>query len=157
MSDGTTTAKHSSNRKNARRSTGPRSVEGKMRASQNAVRHGLARASVSISSDEIEILIRAIIGGACDFQTNALARRFAMAQAQVKRTKSVRDSYTLAFTQALDQGDTRVIADLLGRFSGLERYERAALAQRRFALRDLAAVSTSVLGAGSFAKRSQNC
>ena len=38
----TTEAKRAANRANAQKSTGPRSSEGKARASQNATRHGLA-------------------------------------------------------------------------------------------------------------------
>src|SRR5260370_30377070 len=40
------------NRQNARKSTGPRSAEGKFRASRNAVKHGLTAESVVLPNED---------------------------------------------------------------------------------------------------------
>ena len=46
-----TTAKTLANRRNAQKSTGPQTAEGKAAVSQNAVKHGLSAANVVISSE----------------------------------------------------------------------------------------------------------
>jgi hypothetical protein len=54
------------NRRNARRSTGPRSGGGKRRAGRNAYRHGLSLriSSIATFTTEVERLARKIAGGA---------------------------------------------------------------------------------------------
>jgi hypothetical protein len=42
------------NKRNARRSTGPRTKEGKARSSQNAVTHGLSAESILIPGEDAE-------------------------------------------------------------------------------------------------------
>jgi hypothetical protein len=71
------------NRRNARKSTGPRSAAGKKRAGRNAYRHGL---SVSMCSNaafakELDRLVREIAGDTKD--AIALERARALAQAEL--------------------------------------------------------------------------
>ena len=54
------------NRENAGRSTGPKTRRGKSRASRNAVRHGLAGANFSASTDRVEHLAKALCRGKPD-------------------------------------------------------------------------------------------
>jgi hypothetical protein len=80
------------NRRNARRSTGPRSSAGKSRASSNAYRHGLSL-SVGASTPlapQLEKLARKIAGNAVDAITLERAREIAQAEldlARVRRAK----------------------------------------------------------------------
>jgi hypothetical protein len=47
----TSAARVAANRRNAQRSTGPRSVEGKRRSARNALKHGLCRTLVCLPSE----------------------------------------------------------------------------------------------------------
>lgn len=80
-----------SNRRNARNSTGPRSVRGKKRASQNAFRHGLAQ---FISSAELarhlDARTREIAGDAQDSISLERARIAAGAEFDLTRVRRVR-------------------------------------------------------------------
>lgn len=68
------------NRSNAQRSTGPRSSDGKRRASQNAFRHGFASSVRTINSDKIEQLARQICAVSSASDQMALARVAAATQ-----------------------------------------------------------------------------
>ena len=50
----TTFAKLESNRRNARRSTGPRTPEGKLVSSQNSLRHGVLSKQVTLADEDAE-------------------------------------------------------------------------------------------------------
>jgi hypothetical protein len=80
------------NRRNARKSTGPRSAAGKSRASRNSTRHGFS-AAARISSPErqmqIEHLARQIAGDATDSLTLQHARAAAKAQFQLTLIRRV--------------------------------------------------------------------
>ena len=80
------------NRRNARRSTGPRTSEGKSRVAKNAVRHGLA---ISVTADPAladasERLARVIAGHHVDPARLEGARRVAEAQIDLLRVRRVR-------------------------------------------------------------------
>ena len=84
--------KLAANRRNATRSTGPRSAAGKRRISKNALRHGLA---VSLSrlpemSLEIEQLARAIAQDKADPAMLYYARIAAAAELEILRVRSAR-------------------------------------------------------------------
>ena len=80
------------NRRNARKSTGPRSSAGKRRTNRNSYRHGLT-ASVTLSTERIqhiERLARKIAGKATDVVILNRARDAAQAElelAQIRRVK----------------------------------------------------------------------
>ena len=80
------------NRRNARKSTGPRSAAGKKRAGRNAYRHGL---SVSMSSNaafakELDRLVREIAGDTKDAIALERARAVAEAELELARVRRVK-------------------------------------------------------------------
>jgi len=81
------------NRRNACKSTGPRSASGKKRSSKNAFRHGLTvPPSGAKFAQEVETLAHQIMGGRTDEVALAFARDAAAATlelARVRRFKSV--------------------------------------------------------------------
>ena len=78
----TTERQRAANRRNAERSTGPRTAAGKAAARLNALRHGLA-ASPSLepgANEEIDRLTQAIAGVGASPERVGLARRIAEAR-----------------------------------------------------------------------------
>ena len=80
------------NRRNARRSTGPRTSEGKSRVAKNAVQHGLAIPVTTdpALADASERLARVIAGHDVDPARLEGARRVAEAQIDLLRVRRVR-------------------------------------------------------------------
>lgn len=83
------------NRANAKRSSGPKSAEGKSRVAQNARRHGLA---IPVELDpafapEIERLTLEIAGDDADNSRLQLARRIAEAQIDLVRIRKARQQF----------------------------------------------------------------
>jgi hypothetical protein len=80
------------NRRNARKSTGPRSGAGRKRASRNAYRHGLTLSITSTAAfaKQLDILVRKIAGDSEDAIVLERARAIAEAEldlARVRRAK----------------------------------------------------------------------
>ena len=77
------------NRRNARKSTGPRSGAGRKRASRNAYRHGLTLSIVSIKeyAKQLETLARKISGDTTDEVKLAHARTIAQAELELARVR----------------------------------------------------------------------
>ena len=71
------------NRRNARKSTGPRSGAGKKRASRNAYRHGLTLSitSSAAAAKQLDKLVRKIVGNSEDAILLERARALAQARA----------------------------------------------------------------------------
>ncbi|RZM94510.1 hypothetical protein CWO91_39270 [Bradyrhizobium genosp. SA-3] len=113
------------NRRNAKRSTGPKTAGGKARSSQNALRHGLARSGDPAVTENFAVAIALGFGHqvAPDL-TMALAR----SKLALLRLRSLRQQMLAALLAGPLPAD-------LKRLKGLERYERAALVQQRRALR----------------------
>ena len=152
------------NRRNARRSTGPRSVRGKARSAQNALRHGLAGANpLGALSKEVEALARALVGDDLDPERLVNARtvaqmevmlgricdaRIALINRQLKKQigrirpaedRSECDEATAAKQEqgalhADDFGEAEALVRVLPELLRLERYEARALARRSRAL-----------------------
>jgi hypothetical protein len=79
------------NRRNAGKSTGPRSASGKRRASWNAYRHGLSKPMFGAEfASGIEALARRLAGSATDPMTLALARDTAEAVLELARVRRVK-------------------------------------------------------------------
>ena len=109
------------NRANAQASTGPKTVHGKIRAAQNAHRHGL---SLSVFADparhaEIESLAHLIAGEGAIPEILELARRIAEAQIDLQRVRYARHQF---LSNQLDdpyydsRANVRVKMSLIGKF-----------------------------------------
>ena len=90
------------NRRNARRSTGPRSGAGRKRSGRNSFRHGLAAAATATAerSKRIERLARNIAGASIDVVTLECARTIAEAEfdlAQIRGAQVALISHVMAF------------------------------------------------------------
>jgi hypothetical protein len=78
------------NRRNAQKSSGPRSASGKKRASRNSLKHGLnARMSGAAFARDVEALARQIAGDDEDRRRMAVARDAAEAQLELARVQRV--------------------------------------------------------------------
>lgn len=153
----------SANRRNARKSTGPRSSAGKNWASRNAYRHGLTSTMSGAYAKEREKLARKIVGDSEDPVLLERARAVAEAElelARVRRAKVATIARMFAFegldagsgagTKPLDPSATRAMpatephrsAEALRRaipeLVKLDRYERRASARRDRAVRGIA-------------------
>jgi hypothetical protein len=104
------------NRRNSRRSTGPRSSTGKRRVGHNAYQHGL---SISVSAnpafdDQIEELARAIVGATDDekkFKHACVVAAAELDLARVRRAKVALIEQVMAFG-TLDQPPPRTLEKL---------------------------------------------
>ena len=186
----TSDRKIKANRANARASTGPRTAQGRARASRNALRHALSLPVCSIPalSDEVETLAREIAGPGANPATQELARRVAEAQIDLRRVRYARHQFlsdtlskeyygsyanvrmklkvlrallrsnppnmsseTLEFATSTPQGPDKLATILSGeakKLLAMDRYERRALARRKFAIRafDAARARTATVG-----------
>jgi hypothetical protein len=83
------------NRRNARNSTGPKTIAGKKRASLNAVRHGLASQDLrTFGAERVEQLARRIAG---DFENRIVlefARSVAAAELELAQVRQVQAHLT---------------------------------------------------------------
>ena len=88
----TSEAKRAANRANAQKSTGPRSSEGKARASQNATRHGLATsvADDPAAQERTAVLTAALAGEGASPAVKAQAALVAEAQVELYRARAAR-------------------------------------------------------------------
>ncbi|HEY1363980.1 MAG TPA: hypothetical protein VGF60_17200 [Xanthobacteraceae bacterium] len=122
----TSAARIAANRRNALRSSGPRSTAGKARSAQNSRRHGLTAAVADPDwSQEVSDFAQAIAGSAPGPQRWELACRIAAAQVDVARARTAR---CLLYPELFrDAGG-------VPRLAALDRYERRAFSRRRAGL-----------------------
>jgi hypothetical protein len=116
------------NRRNARRSTGPRTPEGKARSSQNARKHGLNSPLGVLLAQAIADKTLEIAGPDADPDRLSQAGQIALAQAHLVRARRARQEIHGA---ALDPVETA------RRLARIDRYEQRALSRRKFAIRRL--------------------
>src|SRR6266540_1908909 len=146
----TSPAKIAANRRNARRSTGPRSAAGKARARRNAFRHGLTTpASLDhVPMDRVDDLV---VAWTRDFHSQLefeLATVAAEAQVEIERVRQTKVTLVnRAYAHLRDEGagllsaGERAALAFAGKTEILmacERYERRAISRRNRALRALA-------------------
>lgn len=144
------------NRRNARKSTGPRSQAGKDRAAKNALTHGL---TTSITGDarravEIETLAREIAGSTTELRILECARAIAAAGLELDRVRRIRVGLIKgAFAEqaqerscedksveGADESMENAVRNVLPTLQRILRYERRAVAKRDKALRRLVQV-----------------
>jgi hypothetical protein len=146
----TSPAKIAANRRNAQRSTGPRSAAGKARAGRNAFRHGLTTpASLDhVAMDRINDLIFALTRDFPNQLELELATLAAEAQSEIERVRQAKVSMVnRAYAHLRDEGGrllsageraALVFAGKTEILMACERYERRAISRRNRALRALA-------------------
>ena len=109
------------NRKNAARSTGPRTFAGKQRVRRNALRHGLSRC-LRENADEILSLARSI---ETLFRNDAdVSFGIAHAKSGIAGVRSARHALLTAYLADLPMEKAKALR-------GLDRYERAMLTKQR--------------------------
>jgi len=130
MTPVTSDKKISSNRKNAQKSSGPRSAAGKSRAARNALRHGLAIPVGAIPAlrSDIETLALSIASASGKATATELSQQAAEAQLEILRVRKARAALLSA---DIDRDELNV------RLASLERYERRAFSRRKRAIRGL--------------------
>ena len=140
----TSERKIDANRRNAESSTGPRTAEGKARASTNARHHGLAGAHAKIEQwDRVEKLARAIAGDSKNPDVLMCGERIAESLVEIDRIKSARVMLLELYENpgpapsAGPGDDWSDLSEMLTKMEKLERYESRALSRRRRALCDL--------------------
>lgn len=131
----TSDQKAASNRKNAQKSTGPRSEVGRRHSRRNAFRHGLA---VAIETDpsfseDIEALAKILASGSGGQTVGEFARQAAEAEFDLLRIRRLRASRinALDVNPELNLDD---YSELNNSLAKLERYERRAYSRRKRAL-----------------------
>ena len=161
------------NRRNSRRSRGPRTAAGKAASSRNSLRHGLAISLLDepAACAKVESLAQAIAGAGADNARLSLARIFAEAQLDLARIQAVKVGMMNAHLEASasegttcggevtpnlqndeaglgnDDPSTGTVPpsiELLRQLSRLERYESSAIARRRRAMRALCCAATAM-------------
>jgi hypothetical protein len=120
--------KLATNRQNARRSTGPKSLVGKRNSSRNSLRHGLAVPARSVADlqEDIKAIARAIARASGRDEITEMSLQAAEAQVELFRTRNV---------CAAIRGSELSCEELNIRLASLERYERRAFSRRNRALR----------------------
>lgn len=112
----TSSAKITSNRANARASTGPNSKAGRRRAARNALRHGL---STSIDHDpnvskQVDKLAREIAGPDATSEVQEFARRIAQAQIDLHRVRLARHQFLSRALRGPDRRKLRATMRTVG-------------------------------------------
>lgn len=140
------------NRRNARRSTGPRTAKGKARSRLNAQSHGLAAQDPNPGHDvAVEQLAGLLVGEQTgDAVFLQAARHFAEAELHMRRVRSVKlqlvRDYSARVSSASDNtgtdnpmepADIPCAVELLEALEKIERYERRAFSRRKQAARAL--------------------
>jgi hypothetical protein len=136
----TTDRKIESNRKNAQKSTGPRSEDGRRRSRANALRHGLAIAigSEPSLSSEIETLAVTLELARGNQTVGDFARQFAESEIDLLRIRKIRASQFKAIVGHPDVAP-QTHSELNDNLAKFERYERRAYSRRKRALQAILA------------------
>jgi hypothetical protein len=132
--------KQEANRRNAQKSTGPRSPTGRARASRNALKHGLAAASRDPDHPSMVGELVQELRDEFGLNQEIVPDLFPIVEAEIDllRARFIRACLLQDLVNQMkgDAPDERV-ATLLDQLSRADRYERRALSRRKFAVRDL--------------------
>ncbi len=129
------------NRRNAARSTGPKTARGKSRSAQNARSHGLSIPITDdpLASQDMKELARAVAGDTADPHRWQQAGIFAETQVSLDRISLARVSLinrVLKSKPALSpEFEAGALLESLKQLAQLERYESRVLARRTRAIR----------------------
>lgn len=128
------------NRRNATRSTGPKSGLGKFHSSRNALRHGFSRglALDPASVRRVNSLKRKLLGEDANQDMERAAEEFARAQVHISKIRKTQ-SEALAELSKVPEGDN---AKAIRRLGALDRYERYAVTMRKRAQRVIETAKT---------------
>jgi hypothetical protein len=124
------------NRRNAKRSTGPKTVAGKMKSSRNAYRHGLSSPVLPdpATPAKVNLIAHELAGEHASEDRLMAAEDLIRAQETLLRIKSTH-AEQFAKVAIDDIGDLNMRE--LKRLAALDRYERYALTERRRASQQL--------------------
>jgi hypothetical protein len=127
------------NRRNARRSTGPRTMAGKRKVAANALRHGV---TANLPSDPamgavVRRTASVLAGPGASPARLALVMPIAEAEAELLRIRNARAALINLAAAANGDRVSEAIGQSLTTLTRLDRYERRAMARRRRALCDL--------------------
>jgi hypothetical protein len=116
------------NRRNAMRSTGPKSRLGKFRSSRNALKHGF---SLNLALDPASIkrvnsLKEKLLGASANKDMECAAEEFARAEIQISSIRKTQSKALAELVKAPEADQTKAIR----RLGALDRYERYALTLR---------------------------
>jgi hypothetical protein len=130
------------NRRNARRSTGPRTAAGKRKSAGNALRHGVTAGLHGDPAMDAAVarIAAALAGPGASPRRLALVRPVAEAQAEMLRARTARAALmdlAAAKTPAHAQREADAITRSLPSLVRLDGYERRAMGRRNRALRAL--------------------
>ena len=135
----TSEAKIAANRRNAQRSTGPRTAPAKARVRRNALRHGLA--ALVVGDQAVATEVGRVAAAICGPEQEPLDREqsliVAEAQVTLKRVRRARAQIMEPILLAPTRQDqlARDAASGCDQLLRLERYERRALSRRKRAVR----------------------
>ena len=121
------------NRANAKRSTGPKTMAGRLKSSRNAYRHGFSSPLRfdPLTSAKVDALAQALAGKEANQESLVSASEFARAQLELLRIRSTRTALIAKIESIKDN------THKLRRLLALDRYERYAHTKRRRASRKL--------------------
>jgi hypothetical protein len=124
----TSPRKIEANRRNAKRSTGPKTVQGKQRSRANALKHGLAAATLRpVQKPEDNELLESLLGPG---ETLPVRRDQALAIVEATREIEHVRSVRAKLVDSLDSVNV-LWSDIVDVAFSTERYERRAMARRR--------------------------
>ena len=130
----TSQRKIEANRRNAKRSTGPKTVLGKMRSRANALKHGLAAATLRpVEKPDDKELLEALLG---EGQPSPVQHEQALAIVEATRELEYVRFVRAKVVKFADDTDF-VWSNFVDAAIGTDRYERRALARRRKAVKRL--------------------
>lgn len=136
----TSARQRSANQQTARKSRGPRTAAGKLRASKNAIKHGLSAktGSTKVERRRMDQVVLRLTAGSNDAWMIDKAQHVAECHLQLEKVKALVNQliHQLLQTKDLDQ-----VQAFSRRLIKLERYETRARSRRKRALRDYLDIS----------------